>query len=109
MGLLFFRPQSITFGAFVVLHKGFFHFLCDEPIKDLVWIVGVGKRDRSQGIQEIDAKVTGYNIGFFVQVTGGEDLGAKDLVTGNVVTYQFDRVLGVDTIRELIEIQRDIV
>ena len=104
MGLLFFRPQSITFRAFIVVLKCFFHFLCDEPIKYLVWIVVVGKRDRSQGIQEIDAEVTGYNIGFFVQVTGGKDLGAKDLTTGNVVTYQFDRVLGVDTIRELIEI-----
>jgi hypothetical protein len=83
--------------------------LCDKPIKHLVWIVGVGKRDGSQSIQEIDAEVTGYNIGFFIQVTGGEYLGAKDLIAGNVVTYQFDRVLGVDTIRELIEIERDIV
>lgn len=109
MGLLFFRPQAITFRAFIVELKGFFHFLCDEPIKDLVWIVSVGKRDRSQGIQEIDAEVTGYNIGFFVQVTCGEDLGAKDLITGNVVTYKFDGVLSVNTIRKLFEIERDVV
>jgi hypothetical protein len=106
---LFFRPQSVTFRAFIVELKSSFHFLCDKPIKHLVWIVGVGKRDGSQSIQEIDAEVTGYNIGFFIQVAGGEDLGAKDLIAGNVVTYQLDRVLGVDTIRELIEIERDIV
>ena len=85
------------FGDFIVLCKGFFHFLCHKSIKYFVWIILVGKGYGTQGVQKVYSKVTVYNIGFLMQVTGREYLGTIDLTTGDVFAYQNGRILFRDT------------